>query len=85
MNAHCIRQRRLFMNCPPPSLAFISTLKQAVVAVALTTGFFAAAAHFYAILRGTEKPQVERFTGYGLFLGAALSLLFIALAAILNT
>ncbi len=65
--------------------AFLSALKHVLVAMALIAGLITAAAHYYAILRGADKHQVERITAYGFLLGTALGVLFVALAAILES
>ncbi len=43
-----------------------------------------ATARYFAILRGAEKPQVERITARAFFLGFLVSLLLLALDRVLG-
>jgi hypothetical protein len=72
------------VNNLPSSFALISAFKQPLLTIVLTAGLFAAVAHFYAILRSAEQPQVERFTAYGFFVGGAASAALLALHLILG-
>lgn len=64
--------------------AVVSVLDHALSFVAVLTAVLTATARYFAILRGAEKPQVERITARAFFLGFLVSLLLLALDRVLG-
>ena len=64
--------------------AVVSVLDHALSFVAVLTAVLTATARYFAILRGAEKPQVERITARAFFLGFLVSLLLLALGRVLG-
>lgn len=54
---------------------FTNTFSDAAAALISFTGLFAGAAHYGAILTNRTKPEVERATAYGFFIGFVLGAL----------
>lgn len=64
--------------------AAVTVLDHALSFVAVLTAVLTATARYFAILRGAEKPQVERITARAFFLGFVVSLLLLALDRVLG-
>ncbi len=56
----------------------VSVFDHALSFVAVLTAVLTATARYYAILRGSDKPQVEQITARTFFFGFIVSLLLLA-------
>lgn len=61
---------------------FTGALSGAVAALVAFTGLFGGAAHYGAILAGRDKPEIERATAFGFFIGFGLGVLVLVIDSV---